>query len=315
MTERGVVQARLAATARMLRELISDVTPEQGARPPQPGQWSIAEVVRHLVDGDRDKLLPRLRRMLAEIRPVFAPTAPATDPIDLGTLVPVFVAAREQITTILDGLNEAGWRRDGVSPSRGVLTVEAYARSTDKHDTEHLRQIQDVRARLGLRPKRCEARAPLGSADLAAALAAAPGRLRAVGAGLDEAERGRRPAPGAWSLNETMAHLLHVETEVFQPRLRRILAEDHPRLSPFSPDGWAAERDRSVEPFDETLKAFEWARAATLDFLRGLPTGAHERVGLSGFFGPVTLAQYATHIADHDIEHLAQMSRARTGQP
>jgi uncharacterized damage-inducible protein DinB len=315
VTERTLVQARLAATARMLRELTSDVTPEQGARPPQPGQWSIAEVVRHLVDGDRDKLLPRLRRMLAESHPVFTPTAPATDPTDLGTLVPVFVAAREQITTILGGLDEAGWRRDGVSPSRGILTVEAYARSTDKHDTEHLRQIQDVRARIGLRPKRCEARAALGPGDLAAALAAAPGRLRAVGAGLAEAERRRRPAAGAWSLNEVMAHLLHVETEVFQPRLRRIQAEDHPRLPPFSPDAWAAERDRSVEPFDETLKAFEWARAATLDVLRGLPADAHERVGLSAFFGPVTLAQYATHIADHDIEHLAQMARARTGQP
>lgn len=33
-----------------------------------------------------------------------------------------------------------------VSPSRGPLTVESYARSTDSHDTEHLRQIQDVRA-------------------------------------------------------------------------------------------------------------------------------------------------------------------------
>jgi hypothetical protein len=315
MIERALVQARLAATARMLRELTSDVAAEQGVRPPRPGEWSIAEIVRHLVEGDRDKFLPRLRRMLAETRPAFAATAPAADPLDLGTLVAVFVAAREQAAALLDGLDEAGWQREGVSPSRGPLTVEAYARSTDEHDTEHLRQIHDVRATLGLRPKRCEARAPLASADLAAALAAAAGRLRAVGAGLDEAARRRRPAPGAWCLNEAMAHLLHVETEVFQPRLRRMLAEDHPRFPPFSPDAWAGERDRSAEPFDETLQAFEWARAATLDVLRGLPAGAHERVGVSGFFGPLTLAQYATHIADHDVEHLAQMARARAGQP
>jgi hypothetical protein len=296
----------------MLRELTADVSAEQGVRAPAAGEWSIVEVVRHLVEGDRDKFLPRLRRMVAETRPVFEPTAPDPgDASDLATLVGAFDAARAQAARILQGLDAAGWRREGVSPSRGALTVEAYALSTDRHDTEHLRQIQDVRARLGLRPKRCEARAPLAPADLAAALAAAAGRLRAVGAGLSEAQRRHRPAAGQWCLNEVMAHLLHVETEVFQPRLRRMLAEDHPRFPPFSPEPWARERDHAADPFEESLQAFEWARAATLDLLRGLPAGAWERVGVSAFFGPVTLAQYATHVPDHDIEHLAQMARAR----
>jgi uncharacterized damage-inducible protein DinB len=312
MTERDLVVARLGSAARMLRELTHDVTAEQGARAPAVGEWSIVEVVRHLVEGERDKFLPRLRRMQTEARPVFAPTAPvAGDANDLPALVEVFVSAREQTVGLLAALDEAGWRREGVSPSRGVLTIEAYAVSTDRHDTEHLRQVHDVRARLGLRPKRCEARAPLAPAELTAALAAAAGRLRAVGAALDEARYRRRPEPGEWGLNEIMAHLLHVETEVFQPRLRRILAEDLPRFAPFSPEAWARERDRSVEPFEESLQAFEWARAATLDFLRPLPADARERVGVSALFGPMTLQQYATHVADHDVEHLAQMARAR----
>jgi hypothetical protein len=112
-----------------------------------------------------------------------------------------------------------------------------------------------------------------------------------------------------------MAHLLHVETEVFQPRLRALLAEEHPVFPPFDPDAWARERDRSLEPFEESLQAFEWARAHTLDVLRGLPDAARERVAVSRVFGPVTLAQYATHIADHDVEHLAQMARARAAGP
>jgi hypothetical protein len=313
MTERELVVARLASAAGMLRELTSDVTAEQGARAPAAGEWSIVEVVRHLVEGDRDTFLPRVRRMQAEVRPVFdRASTPAGEASDLPTLVAVFGAARTQVASILGGLDETGWQREGVSPSRGALSIEAYARSTDRHDTEHLRQIHDVRARLGLRPKRCEARAPLAPAELTAALAAAAGRLRAVGAGLDGAQHRRRPEPGEWGLNEIMAHLLHVETEVFQPRLRRILAEDHPRLPPFSPEPWARERDHSVEPFAESLQAFEWARAATLDFLRALPAHARERVGVSAFFGPMTLQQYATHVADHDVEHLAQMARART---
>jgi hypothetical protein len=312
MTEQALMLARLSTAPAMLRELTGDVTAEHAARAPAPGEWSIAEIVRHLVDGDRDKLLPRLRRMLAEARPIFGRSPEnAGDASDLATLVAAFASAREQVVKILSGLEPAGWRRDGVSPSRGVLTVEAYARSTDSHDTEHLRQLQDARARFGLRPKRCEARAPLAPADLVAALAAAAGRLRAVAAGLDDGQRRQRPAAGEWGLNEIMAHLLHVESEVFLPRLRRIATEEHPAFAAFSPEPWARERDRSLEPFEASLAAFERGRGETIAYLRGLGPEAGARVGLSGFFGPLALLQYATHVADHDVEHLAQMARAR----
>jgi len=316
MTERDLTVGRLSVAPTMLRELTADVAAEQAAKPPAAGEWSIVEVVRHVVEGDRDTFLPRLRRMLAEHRPAFetAGSAPG-DASDLATLVAAFASAREQVARILAGLDGAGWRREGVSPSRGALTVEAYARSMDAHDTEHLRQIQDGRARLGLRPKRCEARAPLAPADLGAALAAAAGRLRAVGAGLGEAQHRHRPAPGEWCLNEVMAHLLHVETELFLPRLRRIADEEIPRFPAFSPGPWAGERDHSLDAFDASLAAFERARAETLTFLRALPDAVRERLGVSGFFGPLTLRQYATHVADHDVEHLAQMARCRAAAP
>jgi hypothetical protein len=312
MTERALMLARLASTPVMLRELTSDVTAEQAPRPPRPGEWSVVEVVRHLVEGDRDAFLPRLRRMVAETRPVFDATAPPPgDASDLATLVAAHASARAHVIKILGGLAADGWQREGVSPSRGMLTVEAYARSMDEHDTEHLRQIQDVRARLGLRPRRCEGRVSLSPGALIAALAEAADRLRTVAAGLDEAQRRHRPVAGEWCLNEVMAHLLHVETELFLPRLRRIASEDTPTFTAFSPEPWARERDRSLEPFDASLAGFERARAETLAFLRALPPETGERLGVSGFFGPISLLQYATHAADHDIEHLAQMAQAR----
>jgi hypothetical protein len=312
MTERELMMTRLAAAPGMLREVTSDVSSGRAGKAPAGGEWAIVDVVRHLVEGDREKFLPRLRRMVSESRPVFEPTVPAAgDSSDLATLVAAFGSAREQVMKILAGLDEAGWGREGVSPSRGVLTVETYARSTDKHDTEHLRQIQDVRARLGLRPKRCEARAALTTPDLVASLTVAGGRLRAVAAGLDEGHRRHRPAAGEWCVNEIMAHLLHVEVELFLPRLRRLAGEEHPAFAPFSPEPWARERDRSVDRFEASLASFERARAETIAFLRALPADAGDRLGVSGFFGPITLLQYATHMADHDIEHLAQMARAR----
>jgi uncharacterized damage-inducible protein DinB len=312
MTARELRLARMAATAGLLREMTADLDGETASRAPASGEWSIAEVVRHLVQGDRDTFLPRLRRMLGESRPVFDKTTVAPgDATDLPTLVAAFASARTQVVKTLRGLDDAGWRREGVSPSRGALSVETYAATMDAHDTEHLRQIQDARAALGLRPKRCEARAPLTVADIVAALETAAPRLAAVAADLGETQRRRRPAAGAWCLNEVMGHLLHVETEVFLPRLRRIVAEDQPAFEAFSPEPWTHERDHSLDAFDGSLAAFTKVRDETLALLRALPPGAAERLGLSAFFGPVTLGQYATHIADHDLEHLAQMRECR----
>jgi uncharacterized damage-inducible protein DinB len=312
MTARELTLARMAATPGLLREMTAEVDGETAGHAPKPGEWSIAEVVRHLVEGDRDTFLPRVRRMLAEARPVFARAAPAAgDRADLPTLVAAFASAREQVMKTLRGLGEAGWRREGVSPSRGPLTIETYAATMDAHDTEHLGQIQDVRAALGLRPKRCEARAPLGVGEIARAIETGPRRFAEVAEGLGEAQRRQRPAPGAWCVNEVMGHLLHVESTIFLPRLRRILAEAQPAFEAFSPEPWTRERDHSRDPFEASLEAFTTVRGETLALLRALPSGAAERLGLSAFFGPVTLAQYATHIADHDLEHLAQMRECR----
>lgn len=75
----------------------------------------------------------------------------------------------------------------------------------------------------------------------------------------------------------------------------------------FSPEAWARAADHRQGNFAADLEAFTRARAKTIAFLTALPRAAADRIGVSGFFGPITLAQYATHIADHDLEHLGQM--------
>lgn len=310
--DRELIVATLRATPALLSQLTRDCPPGPAGTRPGPEDWSIAEVVRHLVQGERDTFLPRLRRMLAEERPVFTSRAPAEgDPLDLPRLLEAFATARRQSVETLAGLDERGWGRPGVSPSRGPLTVETYARSMADHDTEHLGQIHDRRAGLGLGPKRCEARRPLPMGELVGELGASLPRLAAVAEGLTAAQLRHRPRDGEWCINEVMAHLLHLETELFLDRLRRIAREDRPAFESFSPEAWARERDRSLEPFAASLQALTRARQETIAFLRALPAPAAERVGLSAFFGPVTLAQYATHIVDHDLEHLAQMRECR----
>jgi hypothetical protein len=314
--DRGLTIEHLRAAPRMLREMARDCTAAQAMAPPRPGEWSIVEVVRHLVEGDRDTLLPRLRRMLAEDRPVFPARRPLEhDASDLATLLDVFERARAEVVRILSGLEDRAWSREGVSPSRGPLSVETYAASTVAHDTEHLRQLQAVRAALGLVPKRCEARQPLAIAELLTALDATPARIAEIARGLDPAALRSRPRAGEWCLTEVMAHLRDLEGALFLARLRRIAAEERPAFAAFDPQAWERERDHRARDFAADLEAFTRARAETLAFLQRLPPGAADRLGLSGHFGPVTLAQYATHVADHDLEHLGQMRDGRAALP
>lgn len=312
MTERELTVARLAATPTLLREMARDGA-GQAWTPPKPGEWSMGEVVRHLVEGDRDTFLPRLRRMLAESRPVFDKGRRTDgDRADLATLLDAFADARRQAVKLLGGLDDAGWRREGVSPSRGALTVATYATTMDAHDTEHLRQIQDVRATLGMTPKRCEARIALPLSELLGALAKTPDRVAELAAGLDARTLRERPEPDEWSMKEVLAHLMELESRLFLPRFRLMATQERPRFDAFDPIAWARERDRREGRFEDDLATFRRARAETLAYLATLPPGTAERPGLSGHFGPLTLAQYVTHEADHDLEHLAQMRDART---
>src|SRR5437762_118533 len=224
MTERELTVARLAATPTLLREMARDGAGEAWT-PPKPGEWSIGEVVRHLVEGDRDTFVPRLRRMLAESRPVF----------------------------------DKGRRTDG-----------------DR-----------------------------------AALATTPDRVAEQAAGLDATTLVARPEPGEWSMKEVLAHLMELDSRLFLRRFRLMATEERPRFEAFDPIAWGRERDRRQGRFEDDLATFRRARAETLAYLATLPPGAGERPGLSGHFGPLTLAHYATHMPDHDLEHLAQMRACR----
>jgi len=307
--DRPLTLAYLRVTPGLLRDVTRGFTGALSTTPPKPGEWAATDVVRHLVEGDRDTLLPRVRRMLAEDRPVFPKREPLRDDqSDLATLLDVFERARADIVKMLERLEPAAWLREGVSPSRGTLTVEKYAASTVAHDTEHLRQIQDARDALGLLPRRCEARVALSIAELARGLAGTSRRIAALAQGLGAAALRMRPREGEWCLTEVMAHLTDLERTLFLPRLRRMLAEQRPAFEPFDPKVWEQGRDHRARDFAADLDAFTQSRAETIAFLKGLPAGAESRLGVSGYFGPMTLAQYATHALDHDLEHLGQMA-------
>lgn len=309
--DQSLVLPSLTVMPSLVRELCGDATPEQIWAPPKPGEWSIGDVARHLVAAEQRVFAPRIRRMLIESRPTFA----SVDDVlatgrEIGPLLEMFEAERGALVALLKPLDAEAWLREGVVP-RGTVSVASYANIVAEHDIEHRRQIHDIRQTLGLKPKRGEAKRALPMAEVIAAIELGPELVRQAALGLTAEAMRRRPPDGGWSIKEVMAHLVKVERDLFLARLTLLASTDRPSFPPFDADAWARERDHREGDFDDEWRLFRTTRAETVALLRSLPPEAEGRLGFSGFFGPVTLIEYATHVVDHDIEHLGQIAATR----
>ena len=142
----------LRRTPARIAELTRGLSADQLTRRPEAGEWSVAETLSHLLLGERDLILPRFERMLREDHAVFPSSTPtrtgfAADPVpgDVPADLAAFRAVRVATLRLLEALGDAEWQRRATTPTRGTLTLEAYARYLAEHDTEHLRQLARTR--------------------------------------------------------------------------------------------------------------------------------------------------------------------------
>ena len=146
-------------------------------------------------------------------------------------------------------------------------------------------------------------------------LEATPGILRGLITELTGEDARWKPAPERFSVAEVLAHLSHSEGHCYRMRLDRFLAETRPE---FESDDAQMYLDlyRGVDP-DEAFDQFEDQRETNIEFLRGLPDNAANRVALPREFGEITLAQMLNEWALHDLGHIRQVAelvRARKYQ-
>ena len=120
------------------------------------------------------------------------------------------------------------------------------------------------------------------------------------------ARRGRRPADG-WSERQIVAHLVRVDREVFQVRLRDLSGAAEPQWSWVEP---------GAEPGHTSLTAlsarFAAVREVTIALLTGLDEPGWARSGVHATYGRLDVAALLGIAIDHDADHLAELVR-RTG--
>ena len=110
------------------------------------------------------------------------------------------------------------------------------------------------------------------------------------------------PAPaGEWTPREVLLHLLAVEDEVWQSRLRQLATEPEPHWPWFEPGLAAFE----AESWEAVHKAFTGSRHETIAMLDALDDAGWAKTGVHERLGRLDVAALLQRAIDHDEEHIA----------
>lgn len=146
---------QLRENAQALARVIEGISPEVAAMRHRPGEWSMAEVLGHLLICE-EFAHARLVRMVHETDPYL----PAFDDHRLlelrgygstpaAELLATFQAFARENLALLEGLSPEQWQRGGRHEERGPITIHYIAAEMlAKHHQEHLAQIHDIRKAL-----------------------------------------------------------------------------------------------------------------------------------------------------------------------
>ena len=128
--------------------LLADVQPQHWHQHPDPNEWSIIEVVCHLLWSEDAVQRPRLERILAEDNPFLVASPPPPGPnaqppcADDGYhAAERFMERRQHTMRWLNQLEPEDWQRPARHSIFGPTTLLEMAHFTAQHDRLHINQI------------------------------------------------------------------------------------------------------------------------------------------------------------------------------
>ncbi len=129
--------------------------------------------------------------------------------------------------------------------------------------------------------------------------------------GLSEASLDNRAAEGEWTPREIVHHLADSEM-TSAIRLRRLLAEDSPRIDGYDEEEFAR-RLHYDRPIENSLAALKAARETTADILDRLNEEEWQRAGTHSERGVYSVEAWLEIYASHAHDHAEQIGRAVEG--
>jgi uncharacterized damage-inducible protein DinB len=151
---RDLIEIYVAGVGK-LRRAVSGLTSEELQTRPGPGDWSIQEVIIHLVDSD-DIAIDRMKRILSEDNPslLYADESAYIARLfpheqDLEDALTLFEVNRRQFARTLRKLPDEAFTRVGTHNRKGAVTVAGMIASYIQHIDDHLKFVHAKRERLG----------------------------------------------------------------------------------------------------------------------------------------------------------------------
>lgn len=145
---RHAILARLEKAPQRLQAALRAFSADAVRRAPQAGKWSALEIACHLRDIDR-LYAERVSKTAFSERPAYwmMDNARVSERLRYREADPAAVLKehrrrREDLVALLRALPHASWKRVGVHPKRGELTIEALAEVVVAHDDNHFGQLE-----------------------------------------------------------------------------------------------------------------------------------------------------------------------------
>ena len=112
-----------------------------------------------------------------------------------------------------------------------------------------------------------------------------------------------RPASGAWSAHEHLAHLARHHA-VFLARLRQVAAEDAPRFARYRAEEDPEWPEWSTLQMPEVLSRLHRLRAEIVRWTAALSDGEADRIGVHPLFGEQSIGAMLEFFLAHEGHHL-----------
>ncbi|MEM9646543.1 MAG: DinB family protein [Planctomycetota bacterium] len=142
-----------------LANALQSVSPDEWDARPVPSQWSLRELVCHLVDSEI-VYADRMKRVIAEDRPTFFEAAPDQHvPALAGSSrcmekeLALIASIRDHMRPILQACSEEQFARNGIHSLDGPMDLRTLLRRISGHIPHHLFFVKQKRKLLAKQPE------------------------------------------------------------------------------------------------------------------------------------------------------------------
>lgn len=141
-------------------------------------------------------------------------------------------------------------------------------------------------------------------------LAAAPAKLRAAVAGLNDAQLDTPYRPGGWTVRQLVHHVADSHLNAYI-RFHFALTEQNPTITPYDEAVWAELADARTLPVAPSLQLLEGLHERLVALLRTLPADAFARPLVHPENGPMTVDSLLNVYGWHGRHHTAHVTALR----